>query len=324
MTNKYAFLCLILGLSLPACGDDDSTVPDAAVDGATEDTTPDATVGGGDKTITLNLENLQNLGDDYVYEGWVADTSADPVTPISTGTFTLDDDGNLTPSTFTIAEDVLTTGTPAFIITIEPAVGDVPAPADTHVLAGNIADNAATLTIEHPAAMGADFVAGTSGKFFLQTPTSMANADDWTNGIWFIEPVDGSPSAGLTLPTLPAGWVYEGWVVDITDPSAPAVTTTGRFTDPSMADDDAGGPTAGPDAAPPFPGQDFVDPPIDISVNHMAVISVEPEPDYSAGPYPLKPLAAMIDAAAGAMGVQDLAPGTAPLNAIPSGSITIE
>ena len=92
------------------------------------------------------------------------------------------------------------------------------------------------------------------------------------------------PTAALTLPALPAGWVYEGWVVDANGP-----ISTGRFTAADMADDDAGGPDAGPDGTPPFPGQDFIDPALSL-VGLTAVISVEPEDDDSPAPFAIKPL----------------------------------
>ena len=50
------------------------------------------------------------------------------------------------------------------------------------------------------------------------------------------------------------------------------------------------GPAGGPDGdGPPFPGQDFVNPPMDL-IGGAAVISVEPEPDDSPAPFVLKPL----------------------------------
>ena len=59
--------------------------------------------------------------------------------------------------------------------------------------------------------------------------------------------------------------------------------------DGGRADDDAGGPDAGPDGTPPFPGQDFIDPALSL-VGLTAVISVEPEDDDSPAPFAIKPL----------------------------------
>ena len=83
---------------------------------------------------------------------------------------------------------------------------------------------------------------------------------------------------------LPAGWMYEGWVVVGGMP-----ITTGRFSQVMGADSDGGGATKGPMGTPPFPGQDFVRPPTNL-IGGAAVISIEPQPDDSPGPFTLKPL----------------------------------
>ncbi len=89
--------------------------------------------------------------------------------------------------------------------------------------------------------------------------------------------------------------------------------STGRFTDPAKADSDKGGKAAGEDDAPPFPGQDFVDPPMSV-VGKKIVISVEPMPDDSEAPFALKPLfGEASDAGAGVL--QDLPNQSAMNNA---------
>ena len=117
------------------------------------------------------------------------------------------------------------------------------------------------------------------------------------SGIWFLSLASGSPTAGLNLPTLPAGWVYEGWAVTGGQP-----VTTGPFTAVDMAD--LAAPFSGPTAGPPFPGEDFlVNAPAGLAfptdlAGGLAVISIEPEPDDSPAPYTLKPLMGGIDATA--------------------------
>ena len=75
--------------------------------------------------------------------------------------------------------------------------------------------------------------------------------------------------------------------------------STGRFLAGNGADSDGAGILAGLGAAPPpFPGQDFVTTPRDLSVGHTAVISVEPNPDDSAAPFAIKPLVHPIGAVA--------------------------
>jgi hypothetical protein len=269
---KQLSLVALLGLSLVAvgCGDDE------------EETKP--------LKLTVTFQNLGALGADYVYEGWL-------ITPggaVSTGRFT-----ETTGQTFTPTQADFDSAT-AYVLTIEPKTGDDPAPSKTHVVAGEFNNKSASLSIASSSALGSDF-ANAAGGFILETPTT-SDSGDYKNGIWFLDP--SGPSASLTLPTLPAGWVYEGWVVVGGTPQS-----TGRFTSASAADSDGAGSTAGTESAPPFPGQDLINPAVDL-VGAKAVISIEPDPDDSPMPFALKPLSGDItDAGAGA--VQTLTNGAA-------------
>lgn len=239
--------------------------------------------GGGDMTnLRVQFTGLESLNAAYVYEGWLLVGGA----PVSAGRFTVDADGAATPDTFAVARADADAAT-VYILTIEPAVGDDPAPSDTHLLAGDFAGNAASLSIAHAAALGSSF-AGAAGSFILVTPTTSMIDEDFDQGIWYADPtVADGPGPTLTLPVLPAGWAYEGWVVVGGQP-----ISTGRFLMADEADSDGAGPTAGPDGFPPLPGQDFIDPAV-VLTGGMAVISVEPQPDDSPAPFTLKPLVDM-------------------------------
>lgn len=245
----------------------------------------------GPDELELSLSGLGDLGDDYVYEGWLITPSG----PVTSGRFRMASDsgtGVFSLDAAAVADSSM------FVLTIEPAVGDDPAPADTHVVAGVFdADGVAQLTTLHPAALGTDF-ADASGVYFLETPSTASIADDHDLGIWFIEPGVG---AGLNLPTLPAGWAYEGWVVGADGP-----VSTGTFLATDAADSDAGGPYAGPDATPPFPGQDFITPPMSV-IGTTVVISVEPVPDNSPAPFFIKPLVDMTAEDLGPAVIQSMA-----------------
>ena len=225
------------------------------------------------QTLNIRLDGLEDLGEDYVYEGWVMLDGA----PVSTGRFDIADVEN---ATFELevaeAERVA-----AFVLTIEPAIGDDPAPSNTKVLAGDFTDSEATLTIDHGAALGTDF-SEAMGAYILETPTSGMVMDDYNQGVWFVDAENHV--ASLDLPELPDGWAYEGWVVGSEGP-----VSTGQFTSVDGADFDGAGPTAGADGAPPFPGQDYIDPAMDL-VAGKVVISVEPVPDNSPAPFAIKPL----------------------------------
>ena len=229
-----------------------------------------------DAKLELSFVTLPALGDDYLYEGWMITADG----PVTSGRFTVSgDEGS---HTFVI-DRALADASTLFVLTIEPKFGDNPAPSDTHIAAGPFVNGVAQLTTVHGAALGTDFL-DSNGGFILETPTTAGNAEDYDQGVWFLEPAAG-PGAGLRLPELPAGWAYEGWVVGEEGP-----ISTGTFVDPASADRDGAGPTAGPDGAPPFPGQDFIDPAMSL-IGQTVVISVEPDPDDSPMPFFIKPLA---------------------------------
>jgi hypothetical protein len=237
------------------------------------------------KSITLNLTGLEDLGHDFVYEGWLIVNGA----PVSTGTFTVNDMGVLSKTSFELSEMDVDNAT-KFVLSIEPAMDNDPAPAATKILAGDFSGNSASVDI---APVG-DFM-DAAGKYILATPTNGADNDE-NSGIWFLDLATGTPTTGLTLPTLPDGWKYEGWVVIDGQP-----VTTGRFTNMDATDEDA--PYSGSIPLPDvngsngfFPGEDFLlNAPSGLTfptniAGGMAVISIEPVPDNSPAPFTLKPL----------------------------------
>lgn len=267
--------------------------------------------GGGDDAPSLNvkLTGLENLGASSVYEGWLIVNG----TPKSAGRFTVNDQGVMSQNSFSVASADIAAAT-AYVLTIEPKNDADPGPAKTHLLAGDFdaARTQASLSVAHAAALGSDF-ASAKGKFFLATPTNSGTDDQ---GIWWVDASSGSMQAGLSLPTLPAGWVYEGWVVVGGTP-----TSTGRFTSATVADSDGAGPAKGAGSAPSFPGQDFINPAKKLP-GGMAVISIEPEPDNSAAPFVLKPLLTNpIGNATGSGNLQTMVNQSAQVN--PKGTVTI-
>jgi hypothetical protein len=96
---------------------------------------------------------------------------------------------------------------------------------------------------------------------------------------------------------IPAGWKYEGWTVIDGQP-----VTSGKFTAVGEIDEDD--PFSSTMDGPPFPGEDYLlnapsglTFPTDLSEG-TAVISIEPDPDNSPGPFTLKPLVGGIPAMA--------------------------
>jgi hypothetical protein len=252
-----------LSMVLVACGSGDESAVDTAP---------------STRTLGVAFEGLEALGDDYVYEGWVIVDGK----PVTTGRFTVDENGVPAPAEFAIPTDIADAAD-VFVLTIEPTVDDDPGPSHVHVLGGSFEDGAADLSIGHKAALGTDLV-DASGGFILKTPTTHDVDGDDSQGIWWLQLANKKPAASLWLPELPDGWVYEGWVVGDDGP-----ISTGRFKAADEKDSDGAGMTAGPDGFPMFAGQDFIAPPVDL-IGHAAVISVEPEPDNNPMPFALKPL----------------------------------
>ena len=253
--------------------EDDASMEGEDMENADEMASHDDDMMMGDHFITLDIAGLENLGEGYAYEGWlIVDGS-----PLSTGLFAVDTSGMLGSSDFPInAEAVNAT---AFVLTIEPSPDSDPAPSAVHLLGGDLMDGMAQLSIAHPAALGNDFAAA-GGTYIIGigAPATAGTANTYRNGIWFDK---------LNLPQLAQGWLYEGWVVG---PDGPI--TTGKFAGPSAMDQDGSGPYAGgPGTGPAFPGQDYLNPPLDLTTGYAAVISIEPHPDNSQAPFTLKPLA---------------------------------
>ena len=232
--------------------------------------------------LTLNFDGLEVLGANYVYEGWIIVNGE----PISTGTFS----DVSSAQTFSVNTAMLNAAT-QFVLSIEPAVDADPAPANTKVLVGTFSGNSANLN----STIVADF-SNATGSYILATPTDADDTNE-ASGIWFLNNSNGSPVAGLNLPTLSAGWQYEGWVVFNGIP-----VSTGTFIDPAMADDNAAtSPYKGNlGNGPAFPGEDYltgsaggINFPTDLKGTTI-VISVEPMPDNSPLPFALKPLAHMV------------------------------
>ncbi|MEM8594715.1 MAG: anti-sigma factor, partial [Pseudomonadota bacterium] len=245
------------------------------------------------KTLSISSTNLEALGNDYNYEGWVIVNGK----AVSAGIFDIID-GKASPSSFQLDADSLDNAS-KYVLTIEPENDTDPSPASTHIIAGDINNSEATAVMQDSAALGTDFSAA-AGTFILATPSN-SNATP-EQGIWFLDNSSGSPVASLSLPTLPAGWAYEGWVVGDNGP-----VSTGTFTRTDATDSDGAGPAAGPMGTPPFPGQDFINPAMDVSASKV-VISVEPVPDNSPAPFSIKPLIAD----AGMFTLNNVARGNAP------------
>ena len=236
-------------------------------------------------SLTLNLNGLESLGDNFVYEGWIIVNG----NPVSTGTFT----SVSFPQTFMVDATQLEMAT-KFVLSIEPAVDADPNPSESKIMAGDFSGNLANVNSNNTVG---DF-GSVSGKYILATPTDGSDNNE-LSGVWFLDLSSGSPEVGLDLPDLPSGWKYEGWSV-----IGGMAVSTGKFENANGFDDNA---TTTPfkgslGDGPPFPGEDYLQNapsglsfPTDLR-NATIVISVEPDPDNSSDPFTLKPLAHVVPA----------------------------
>jgi hypothetical protein len=296
MKRRHIFLlgALTIGAAFTSCKKEGCTDPTASNYNAEADkddnscTYPSATT----KQLTLNITGLEDLGANHKYETWIIVNGS----PVSIGTFDVDASGAMSTTTFTgSASDI--DDASMFVLSIEPFPDTDPNPSDVKILGGAFNGNTADLVVSHAAALGSDF-SSAAGDYIIATPTTNSTTDD-LSGVWFFNP--GAATPEMMLPTLPAGWEYEGWAVIGGTP-----VSTGKFTDPAMADDAAT--FSGTDnAGPSYPGEDFImnapaglSFPTDLSGQTM-VISIEPVPDNSPAPFLLKPLVGTVPATASAM-----------------------
>jgi hypothetical protein len=153
----------------------------------------------------------------------------------------------------------------------------------------------ADLDASYSHALGSTF-SNVSGMCTIVAPTSLTDSN---SGVWFIEQQGTTTLAGLrNLPALPEGWVYEGWIglPYYVDPGGLMFRhcSTGRFVRADSADFDGAGPGAGLGTGFNFPGQDFINPippgspTRPVLQNAAFIVTIEPEPDNSASPFPLR------------------------------------
>ncbi len=265
--RRSAGIVLMTALfALCGCGDDDDDQVAGPPDGADQ--------------IVLTLENF---GDPSPYHFALWALSASATSPIVR--FDVSDGAPVTlagdPIPSLDQEGALGNAS-KLLITLESDEAAA-APSSNRLIAGAVTGSGAVLTHDDGSGVGVD-LSGAAGSFLFDTPTT-ADSTDCGCGVWW---TDGAGAAGLTLPGLTGGWVYEGWVIDRDEGT---VYSTGRFTAPTGADLDGAGATSGPDEAYGFPGQDFVVaagdvPTLSIDDGSFGVkVTLEPEPDLSVTPF---------------------------------------
>lgn len=197
-------------------------------------------------SFEVNLSGLPTLPSSLTYVGWF-DGDDIPATYL----FDKDADanGNIFYSNDQTPLKILDSAQ-IFYITIE-SKADIGSPnfrpSSRIILQGRFTKGSANLWISE----NADKYSIARAKYSLDTPTDNPAANDFS-GLWFVDSLDaGTPAAGLDLPVLYGGWIYEGWVQVNGN-----YLSTGRFSNPAAADLFSG--FSGASAGYPFPGEDFL------------------------------------------------------------------
>jgi len=197
-------------------------------------------------SLELNITGLPQLADTLTYVAWFDN---DDKPPVFIKQLTPNDQGNV----FFKEEQKLSflDSAQSFLVTVERK-SQLTTPNFTAssriVLSGRFTNGICNL------ALGENFkdFSQSSAKYTLYTPTDGDSLSNPFGGIWFVDSVDANrTTAGLNLPILTAGWIYEGWI-DIGGNKL----STGRFRNPKAADLFNG--YSATVASVPFPGEDFI------------------------------------------------------------------
>lgn len=306
-SNILLIVVLALSATFTSCKKKGCTDPTATNYSADAEKDDESCVYPTTKDVSMNITGLPDLGPNYRYETWIAYNNM----AISLGTFDVDASGTMSTNTFTGSTVDIESAT-VLVVSIEPFPDSDPTPSDVKILGGGFYNDVSTLSISYVAAVSSD-LSTAAGEYVIAAPTTTTSADD-VSGVWFYNPSASIPQ--MTLPTLSTGWEYEGWAVIDGTPMS-----TGKFTNPSIADNSALY-SATEAAAPNYPGEDFVQNapagvtlPTDLSGKEVFV-TVEPVTDNSPEPFILKPLMGTVPTTASPMTPYTLTNNSAATNPV--------
>lgn len=176
-------------------------------------------------SFEVNINNLPVLPDTMTFVGWF---DSDNLAAEKVFVLDADQSGNINYKSEKPFKSLL--NAQEFILTVEQktvANNSTLVPSTRKLLAGRFSEAAASFTLGENSLDPASVTAG----FNLVTPTNGSGTDE-LSGLWFVDSLSAAaPVAGLNLPLLYAGWIYEGWV-EING----QLLSTGRFADPKAAD----------------------------------------------------------------------------------------
>lgn len=198
-------------------------------------------------SIEININGLPSIPDSMTYIGWFEKEENGVKT--YTKAFIIDANSNGAISYKSEKPFQILQEAQVFNLNIEKesiANDSNLVPNSLKLLSGRFSESSTSLTISD---QSLDF-SKIKAVFNLVTPTNGPNSDE-LSGVWFVDSLNTSLQAGLDLPPLYGGWIYEVWIE-----KGGQFISTGRFADAEARDLYAnyGGSLSGFN----FPGEDFL------------------------------------------------------------------
>lgn len=266
--------------------------------------------------VRLEIEGLPRLESGFYYQAWARigfdDFGTDAFNKAANGGY-VNGAGQFIQNVFVFEQDV--SDADLIFITIENKGDSDDTPSGTVVLAGDVVNSVADLSVNHELALGTSFSSAT-GQFMLFSNAFGGSATD-ISGLWFTGGSATALTPGLSLPSLPDGWIYEGWME-----VGGAMVSTGYFRDTNTHDLNR---RYSDTDTPAFPGEDFLsDAPTGVTfplnpASGTVKVTVEPFPDDWSDPYGITVLSGTVPASPAA---RTAYPMTAAFSA-PSGKATL-
>ncbi len=263
---KIIQICLVLGLFITGCDILETDVPSSV------------------KEFEVNFSNLPQLPDSLEYVSWILSKEGtafyrlERFTPVN-GSFS---------KVYTDIKSGYIQSMQVLVVSIEfKATHDtlLIKPSDVPILSGYLNGNQAAISFSEDNSMPK--FDGVAGDYLLATPTDTLTVSE-TSGIWFVnKDSTGTLMAGLTLPALPAGWFYQGWIE-----KDGKLLTTGSFQKAADADNSAE--YSGSVEGYAFPGEDFINnPPAGVTfpldlIGAKVYITLQPKYDLKGSSYGFK------------------------------------
>lgn len=266
--------------------------------------------------VRLEIEGLPRLEGGFFYQAWarigLTDMGTDSFNKSVNGGY-VNGAGQFVQNVFVFEDDV--SDAEQIFITIENKGDSDDTPSGTIVLAGDVVNSVANLSVSHELALGTTF-SSASGQYMLFTNAFGGSASD-VSGVWFTGGSAAALTPGLQLPVLPDGWIYEGWLE-----SGGATVSTGYFRETNTHDLTR---RYSETDTPPYPGEDFLtDAPAGVTfpinpASGSVKITVEPFPDDGDAPFGITVLSGAVPASPSA---RTAYPMTTSFSA-PSGKATL-